>query len=271
MSQESAPNSSPVQPETAGHEVAGERAGAERESRAVDGPNSAGDKRAKRAALRSKFDEYLKASSKEDMNERMEEALAKLKQEPGAEEFNLMCRSRNGNKAGLIILNRLHGSSSKKASVPAPVPMPEPEAETEEIPVDVKGSAAAAVEVNDGDDADDDDVIEPPKPVRTRAARKTNPAPPKPRRPSKQTAASEALVMGLSNKVDELWRKIDHMKAKKKSKKLDKLARKSLKNLMEQEATLVAQPSATVSFYDRLDNAQPNLMNEAQFIYKGGF
>ena len=131
MSQESAPNSAPVQPETAGHEVAGERAGAERESRAVDGPNSAGDKRAKRAALRSKFDEYLKASSKEDMNERMEEALAKLKQEPGAEEFNLMCRSRNGNKAGLIILNRLHGSSSKKASVTAPAPMPEPEAEPE--------------------------------------------------------------------------------------------------------------------------------------------
>lgn len=257
MSQNSDSNAVVPEPKSDAGSSIVEKRGAEVAS--VSGNNSSDAKKQQRESLRSKYEQFLKEAKGADTSARHEEALERLKKEPGAEMFNLVSRMKGDQRTGLIILNR---AITKSLPVREPVKTPEPaKNDPEEI---------------------SDDPPEPPKRTRTvkkvpkepdtptqtvskRAARKTEPAAPrKAPRPSSKKEASEALVMGLSNKVDALWRKLEHMKAKKKEKRLNKEARKSMKELVRREIEDQAPPGPKESFYDRLDqssNTGPSLVN----------
>lgn len=203
------------------------------------------DRKARRSSLRAKFDQYLKESTKDNNNDRYDEALEKLRQDPDANDFNLVCRMKGDQKTGLIILNRI---AKAKAKEPEPEPEPEPEQEHDITPN------------YHNEEMEEFEPTPPPAPKISRRAYARRATPPTPtvripKRPSTKKEISEAQMVALANKVDALWRKIDHMKAKKKEHKLNKEANRTMKELLIAKAEKEAPKSQAGSFFDRLDRA----------------
>lgn len=229
----------------------------------------AGDERKqKREKLRSKYDVYLKESTKESMSDRHAEALERLKLDPDASEFNLVSRTKGDQKTGLIILNRLSGRVKRAEPVATPVPVSAKHVDDEEMSMD--DSAAPEPEPEPAPAP-----APTPAPIMktsTRSQRVVRPrAEPRAPRPRKNTEASEAVVVALSNKVDALWRKLEHMKAKKKERKLDKAARRTMKELLITEKVKKLPKTATEDLFDRLDQSRSFGSNQKATYFKGSW
>lgn len=216
------------------------------------------DKKAKRDALRNKFQQFLSESKKRDNNAKYTDALEKLKQDPDAEGFNLTCRYKGDQITGLIILNKLNKP---------PVIKDEPETETE--------PTIKTEKVEKTEEMSEKETQEAPQPVRTTSTRQpkvgfagslllkepANPTlPPKQKRAQKQPrptkiAASEALVKGLADKIDGMWREIDRMKTEAKDKKIRKEAKKSFRRALKEEAEQQRPKTAKELFYEKLEKA----------------
>lgn len=201
----------------------------------VQEAQGADDRSARRAALRRKFEQYLHESKSEDNNARYDEALERLRNDPEADGFNLVCRTKGDQKTGLIILNRLSGRTRR--TEPQPVEEPEPEPEQEPVETTPVMERPQAV---------------PPSP---RIQRMIQPKVRRAPRPNPRKEASEAQMVALANKVDALWRQLDHMKAKHKEKKLSKAAERSMKELLSSKKDDKESRGPAATFYDRLDQA----------------
>lgn len=219
------------------------------------------DKKAKRDALRNKFQQFLSESKKRDNNAKYTDALEKLKQDPDAEGFNLTCRYKGDQITGLIILNKLNKP---------PVIKDEPEPETEH-----ENKTEPTIKTEKVEEMDEKETPDAPQTTNTASMRQpkvgfagslrskepANPTlPPKQKRAQKQPrpskiAASEALVKGLADKIDGMWREIDRMKTRAKDKKLHKEAKKSLKMALKAESEAQRPKSAKELFYEKLEKA----------------
>lgn len=281
----------PVQPRGAGA-VPGSSGSGPSEARAGEDAG-AGSRKQSREHLRGKYEQYLRESKKTDSSARHEEALERLRKDPEAAGFNLVSRMKGGQRIGLIILNRIGGAHSLPSTAETENKTEiKTEAEKKKENAEENGGEEMKTKDDDADTSDADadaneeeeekeeeretevkktkkdkkrksKILESlsPKKASTKkdtnkhAAKRVETAPKRASRPSSRKEASEALVVGLSNKVDALWRKLDHLEAKRKERKMNKAARHTMKELLMKEQTEKAPLSPKEAFYDKLDQA----------------
>lgn len=230
---------------------------------AVSAPVDDG-RRQKRETLRNKFDQFLKESTKEDNNEKYIEALEKLKQEPDAKDFNLVCRTKGDQKTGLIILNRI----GTQNTLPKITEKHEEKTEAmEATPVLLHNTPDAQIPVP---------TYNPPpapkvEPQRVRARREPVTTPRQPKRINhNKVPASEGLILAMNQKMEAMWRQLEIIREKKERKKMKKMAEQTLRQLEKESRPQIK--TAKELFYDRLEqagnNANAKSQKAPQSIYK---
>lgn len=209
------------------------------------------DKRERRNLLRKKFDQFLAESKQTDNNARYQEALTRLKAEKEADGFNLICRTKGDQYTGLIILNR--NSSKRTSSVseaPAlPAAPPQPKIRRKTQPTEAMDNEE---EIEEPPTKSQRAHKEPAIKVSVRQAKRTATVSPK---STARQPASEALIKGLSNKVDALWRQLDHMKTKKEQKKIQKLAEATMKDMLNEEYQKTKPKTDKELLYERIERS----------------